>query len=731
MTLEQLTDQLTELYRSGRRYRVVEQAHRVLPSIPVAPRLAELTLQTLLELKLGGPARELLQLRSDLGQVADQHPKLKQAVDGTPNGRVQWAQCADVLRRNITALVKHRTHLQELVDSIPRILSGVHLYCTVSGYYYVSRRRPGRLREWLTGLTSEDNPANLRLPPRGQLGPTTIIGTRISHVLPRVYQDTHHLFLTYSHPLYILEPDPVLFAAWLHCTDLSAILDDQRVYVFVGDDGADRVAKLLEANPNLTPPQMFINQSGTEPGAKLTQQIQQVVEGLCSRRRDQLAHCLGEIKQRYQNRDAAYWSKRFKPPGRVLGVTSRFTTVLQYSMRDSLQALGELGYESHMLIETKGHHQLSELEICRKLLELDPVMFLSLDHLRYELPHLPKNLPLLTWIQDPMANLLCRRAGESIGPFDFVCGHYRKRCITEFGYPEDAFVSTGIPVSTQVFHDGEMGEASLAQYACDVSFVSNASEPIERFFQSARGNYPPACQPMLEMIYGRVQEILAQDEHPEMEPAAEELVRLAAEQTGMSLSPEDAMQLSTYFAYRLLDWGRRQQTLEWVATWARRTGRVFRIYGRGWEKHPTLADFAVGPIEHGDPLRCANRASRLALQLIPAGFRHQRALEILASGSLPLARYCSVDFARLPIETFVKERDAGKHPRGIATIFPRLERVVFRTPAEFEELAERYLTDESLRQEVLTELRQVVLCDYTYTGVMRKVIEPFRKRVVL
>ena len=93
-----------------------------------------------------------------------------------------------------------------------------------------------------------------------------------------------------------------------------------------------------------------------------------------------------------------------------------------------------MGYETHMVIESADHETLSPIEMCRAILEHDPAMILLLDHLRYETPYLPRNLPLLTWIQDPLPNLLCRRAGESIGPMDFVCGYYFDQCTQEHGY---------------------------------------------------------------------------------------------------------------------------------------------------------------------------------------------------------------------------------------------------------------------------------------------------------
>jgi hypothetical protein len=430
----------------------------------------------------------------------------------------------------------------------------------------------------------------------------------------------------------------------------------------------------------------------------------------------------GELEQHYRIRGPAYWAERFKPPATVLGLTSRFTTMLQYSTRDLLEALESQGYRTEMLLESKDHEIIPPIEVCRKIRDLDPILVTVVDHLRYEYPHIPKNLPFLGWIQDPLGNMLCGRAGECIGPLDVVCGYYKTRCVNEFGYPADRFVPVPLPVSTRVFHDGPVDAESAARHACDICFVSHASVPIEEFYNSALADYPAGYQPFLAAIRDRVHRVLDEDGDLEVDTAAADLVRSTASQFGLSLTAEQLEHIKTHFAYRLFDWGRRQRTLAWVADWARRTGRVFKIYGRGWERHGSLAEFAAGPVEHGEPLRQAYRAAKLALQLIPSGFLHQRSYEVVASGCLPLTRYCPIDFGGLSVEEFGSRRERGEKLLGAAAVLPGFERIVFRTQAEFEALAERFLSDEGYAHGVQADLRGHVLRECTYDAVMRKVM---------
>lgn len=707
LALEKLTDQLACLRESGQECRFVEQAHRVLAQVPYAPELAAMTLRSLAKLNLGGPARELIQIRRDLNVTDHDSGDLADALRGLSNGRVPWHQCEDVFTRNVTTLLRRRPDLEGLTKQLPRSLAALHLFRTTDGRFLISRRRePGRLREWLPSLTEEGEEAAVSLPPRGRLGPTAIIGLKLGSLIRRAVEGTHRLCLSYSHPIYLFEPDVARFAAWLHCADHRDLLDDERVHLFVGPNAPERFEMLLTSEPVLAAPTYHLNLRDDPSTAR---NVLDATERILTRRNAELDCLLDEIRRRCHGRDQAYWADHLHPPGRVLGITSRQTTMLQYSTRDILRALKTLGYEPHMLIEAKDYHQTSAIEICRRILDLDPIMIVLLDHLRYEFPSVPQQLPFLTWIQDHMANLLCHRAGQSIGPFDFVCGYYKDRCTKQFGYPAEQFLPADVPVSTHVFHNDRLDDESAAAYECDISFVSNASTPIERLYAAAVESYPVKHRAILEAIYDRrAWTTLEGAGHVQPAQAASELVRSTARETGIALPEDDAEFIANNFVYRLFDWGRRQETLEWVAAWARRSGRAFRIYGRGWENHPALSEFAAGPIEHGEPLRRAYRASKISLQLIPSGFRHHRSYEMLASGTLPLTRFCRVDF------------EDPNSP------FPGLRRIVFHDAPGLARLAEHFLTDDAHRHQVAAELRAVVLRKFTYEVVLRRVMQAFR-----
>jgi hypothetical protein len=282
-----------------------------------------------------------------------------------------------------------------------------------------------------------------------------------------------------------------------------------------------------------------------------------------------------------------------------------------------------------------------------------------------------------------------------------------------------------VPVSTRVFHDGPAGDDVPE---ADVVFISNASQPVEQLHAQKLQRYPAGLRPLLNAIYAAVRELLAEQGYLSQR-AAVQLVQARAQQAGVSLTADAIRDLATFYAYRLFDWGRRQQTLRWAASWARDTGRVLRIYGRGWEQHAALAPFAAGVLPHGEAVRAVYRRAKLALQLIPGNFKHQRTSEALLSGCLVLTRYVPENFDGLPIAEYVQRRAAGETLRGAAAHFPQLERVSFDSAAEFAGMAEYFLEHPEERTALHRQHAAVVRSTMTYAHVMRDVLARMRQAV--
>ncbi|MCH8853092.1 MAG: glycosyltransferase family 1 protein [Planctomycetes bacterium] len=722
MNTQQARQQIIALWQQGKEYAALDVGWRYLATVPDDAEITELVLGGLLDVGLGGLVRELLQLRRDLDQQAAK--KWQAAADAAPAGRVPWAELADTYRANLALLIARHPHLAEQEQALEQSLRGLHLYRTTDGHHLLSRRKAGHYREWLPAITDHRHDVELELPKLRHGTPVFIDGISLGPMVERVFDATASIGLNQSLPVFLVDEELSHLTAWLHLADRSKQLADERFFVFCGARALDDLVEFLDGHDDLaSAPCCAI----TPPGfAALRDKVMSLHAGVLLRRQNAFLEIMEQLKDRYAERDVDYWRARVQDKGPVIAVTSRATTMLQYSARDIGHALEEMGYDFHLLIEAADHLQLTGLQVVRHILEVDPVLCVLIDHLRCEQNKLLFNIPTLTWVQDPLPNLLNAQAGASIGPLDFVCGYYQDRLVSEFGYPESQFIVAPFPVSTRAFHADPVATDHELEYDCDIVYVGHMPGTMESHFAKWHGDSPAEFGPFLQIIYDRVKNVLESGAHMTL-PAL--FLRGIVDEFGARMGEKEFENLAYAFAYRLFDLGYRQQTLSWVGKWAERTGRRFRIYGRDWENHSELGGFAAGPIAHGEPLRRLYCSTPLVLQCIPGGFMHQRSYEAIACGALVLVRFSPKDFYQVSVEEWTRRTEAGEFLDSAATTFPGLANLVFHNADEFEKLAEQYLQDRNARERALAPIRDVVLGKYTYASVMQRIMNEIKQRL--
>ncbi|GJM25976.1 MAG: hypothetical protein DHS20C16_23910 [Phycisphaerae bacterium] len=717
------TNQLASIFQAGRHFQFLQKSHELLAKLPHAPELAAMSVEALATLGYGGPARELIQRRADIGGPLGLQNQLNDSLSKLPNGRVSWNELKETYQRNVQAFIARYPHHQGTLERAEEDLKKIHLFRSQTGRFHMSRREPGQMREWIGDLGVEPSEIGVQLPDKGPIHVPVIVGVSLGSLINRVCELTQNAFLTYNHPVFVVETNPQRFIAWMHCADHTELFKHEHVEWFIGKDAIDDFSQHLRHNDPIALPQLVLNQSAN---VDTTAEIQAQVLAVENSRRDSLDSICARLEDLYEAPAGPEHANRLTPPNRVLALTSRYTTMLQYSTRDVLDALDHKGFETQLLIEQQAHHCLTPNTICKTIEEFKPNLLIILDHMRREYPFIPANLPMLTWIQDPLPDLLCKEAGQSVKAPDFVCGLFRDRCIEQFDYPKGQFEYVDVPVSTRIFHDAEPSAAHRKRFECDISFVSNASTPIEEFHEAELQKGDPSVHEFMNVLFEATKKAIDDDAFC-LRKAIELTTRIATEMD-LDLTEESTRTFATHYTYRVFDWGRRQRTLEWVSKWANRTNRTFKIFGRGWENHPTLSPHAAGVVEHGQDLRDVYRSSTLSLQLIPSGFHHQRSFEIIASGSLPLTRFCEGDFGDLPATEFQALRDAGKFPEVIPN-FPRFREIVFTSPKDFETQAESFLKNTDRRQAVLKELQECVQERFTYDAAINRVLSAFRNHL--
>jgi hypothetical protein len=359
---------------------------------------------------------------------------------------------------------------------------------------------------------------------------------------------------------------------------------------------------------------------------------------------------------------------------RLMMPTVVWSTYVQHSTRDTCSAFASMGWETSIL---KMDAMLTPYHLVKSINEFKPDVFLFIDHMRYEAEDIyPRNMMLLTWIQDDMSNLQCKRAGEKLVEYaarnkrDLVVG-YVEGLDFKFGYPKDRLVPMPIPANSRIFHPVSLTNADLDKYGCDLAFMTNTSMPSEQVIErkilpqvESMGISRATCMQIHDDLWNlyRSERILINRQefldwlvqYREFKAAwnSVQSSALSVQKSGSNkegqiscnspaintehrtLNTEKEDDLFRLFFWRLNDTIYRHVVLEW----ADELGIDMKLYGQGWENHPRFARYAGGSLAHGPELNVAYQAARLNLHLNIAQGMHQRIHEIVASGGEMLIR---------------------------------------------------------------------------------------------
>ncbi len=767
------TDLLKSL-RNGDCYEFINRATTHLLENPGDSYIRLMAIREYLRLNLIEPARELLDVDAcDTGHT--ELDAMAQQIHRLSGTSIPWTKHTDTFQNNLAALNQSGFRCNRVNESWNERQTQFQFFKDANGNEQIRRRaNHGR---WMWYPYFGDHRAQSKRfvlatePGTIMRSPIVLEGLGLGHVLERVYQETRNTYLGYSCAIFIVQPDPAIFAAVLHLRDWTAILGDPRVHVFTGPNWWEPMAAMLLSRPNLPLPGQVITSQSLDDAPD--RRILDLVNFLGSRRAAAIGRSFSEIEQQYADRDVASWAGRFKQalngdgePLRILAAVSRHTSFLKYSIRDCQHAIESLGHHCKVLTEDNDHDIISPTTYHQVIREYKPDLFFILDHLRSGFRNiLPANLPLLTWDQDQLPHVFTPENVRQVAPIDFVVGYATDRC-RELGMDPRQLLPARVPTNADQFTTEPLSDDEHERYTCDVSYVSHASQSARGFHDQERAQFnDPNVVRLLDTVYENL--VLSyQSASIPNNAMFNRLLIVAQRDCGLDSLPDDLVwRVKSWYMWRLADRLFRHTALDWVAGWARETGRNFRIYGHGWEKHPTLGEFAAGPAENGHELSCIYRASRINLQLMPAGFIHQRALDGLAAGGFFLTRlthgeingpaYRTLaahvnkhgittdgeliesaepviqDCVRQVMGEYVSDLNPMGHAfvRGLKAlstfehadqVFPGFLDIGFDSRESFATKADHFLKNPAARDSIVKELRQVVVKHFGYRSFMKR-----------
>ncbi|MBX9737279.1 MAG: hypothetical protein K2X32_10170, partial [Phycisphaerales bacterium] len=444
-----------------------------------------------------------------------------------------------------------------------------------------------------------------------------------------------------------IEPDIARFLDALSDGDLRPELSQSRMDILVGPGALASMESLLNERLGLA----IIGQVvGATP---LSTTVAKVVSDCVARQGAEIERVARELEAREDARGDAQAVERWSGPAdramRVLLTTTRFSTFVKNSTADIAGALRRAGHDAEVVIEPDDASRLTNLELYRRALKLDPDLVLCINHPRKAvLGPLMTRVPFACFIQDRMPQLFTSEAGRALGPRDFTVGHLHPELFERFGYPRCNVLMFPVPASAEKFAGASIDQELLDRHACEIAYVSHQSHPAQELVRTLGGTMPDRFRASVARLLPAVAGAIAPDLCPLDIAGVSRLCydALAAERSETP-SDEDVAMLASVAGLPIAERLLRHRMLEWAAELCVERGWRLNLYGNGWETHPTLARFARGPLAHDGNLAACYRAARLHLHTGMGGVHHQRVMECALAGGCTLVEIKAHDLELL------------------------------------------------------------------------------------
>lgn len=440
-------------------------------------------------------------------------------------------------------------------------------------------------------------------------------------------------------PIYVLETDKEIVNAYRQ--ESSALDWPERVHVFAGEDCVEQFLEMLRTQLDCWLPRHIV--ATGHRTVDLARTVAARLDLLVKEQTDLIEETRSRIASRWEDRGMAYWASRYAEiregaRARVLISTTRFSTFMKHAAQDLAEAMEADGHQVRLLIEPNTSTGITPLLCLEAIESFDPDLVVVINFPRSMHADLfPDGCPHVCWVQDAMGHLF-KQGQPKPSPMDFIVGHIYTESSLVAGYADDALLSFPVPVSQRKFHCGPVSDELAQRYTCDIAYVSHQSATPSAFHKQFVREFPIIQQAAFERARDAVIETMSAWSDSVV---TQQLHRISGQLAHEMTKSDDKNIKNLLFkqyinpiAERII----RHQTLEWAAEIARTHQLDFRIFGKGWEHHPSLHSYAAGEIEHGDALRACYQSAKVHLHASVNGCGHQRIFECACSGGLILCR---------------------------------------------------------------------------------------------
>ncbi len=397
--------------------------------------------------------------------------------------------------------------------------------------------------------------------------------------------------------------------------------------------------------------------------------------------------------------------KEGKP--KILFITSRFTTVLQYHTRDCKAAAEKMGLETELMIEKDrlltGFNGTVQM---RQISKFKPDIIFCIDHFRSERGYIPDEVVWITWIQDDLPHILNPETPLKFIERDFVMNHFITwNVIKNVGYPDSRTMDAPIVANGNLYKPYELTEEEKERYGADICMVCHAADAEEYMSDILDRFQGSSFKMVIENLLNDYSRLVMGE--GVILYKKEDIAEFIKEYFKEFYSRECPRQLLSFMTEEMMRFSQRifRQAL---ADWLIEAGyENLKLWGNGWKKSPKYKKYAMGAAENGEVLSKILQSTKIVLGNNFNVTGAARAWESMLSGTFYMSNYVPPEADATDIRTVLKEGENF---------------VMFYDKPDLLCKVEYYLTHEDERKQMAMKGRQAALETMTYDSFMKKML---------
>lgn len=404
--------------------------------------------------------------------------------------------------------------------------------------------------------------------------------------------------------------------------------------------------------------------------------------------------------------------KEGKP--KILFLTSRFTTALQYHVKDCIITAEDMNLETELNIEKdRLGRGASRVALIRRIAEFKPDIIFILDHFRHEYSLCMEGLDEIiwvSWVQDPLPQIFSEETVKKQKENDVVIscfGQWEK--FEKLRYNEDRLIRYPLVASHKIYHPYVLSETERMQYECDVCMVCHACDAeghAKRFIEGFTGETRLFVQDLYQSYINYVRAV--NQVFRKVEEFQLFIQEFAKRFYGCGVEAGFAGSIADDMWRNLSPRLYRGLTADWLID-AGYTN--IKLWGREWKDNEKYKPYAMGTAENGETLSKILQASKIVVGNNVVASGTSRVPETMLSEAFYMECY-------VPPEADMTDR--GQLEEG-------KELVLFRDKEDFLNKVQFYLNNEDERVRMAKVGREKALERLTYQGFMKHVIKEIGK----